>query len=65
MNWVAVSWMIEVASTAQTKMGMRKRLMPGARIFRVVTMRLSEPRIEEKPKNEHADHEEIAPRSAP
>ncbi len=41
--------MKEVASIAQQKIGMRKRLIPGARMRRVVTIRLREPRIDEKP----------------
>ena len=38
MNWVPVRAMMEVASIPQTKIGMRKRVIPGARSFRMVTM---------------------------
>ena len=46
---VAVNWMMEVATAAQTKMGIRKRDMPLARIVATVTSRLAEPAMELKP----------------
>jgi hypothetical protein len=38
-----------VIHTAQTKRGVRLAVMPGARIFVIVTIKLIAPRIEETP----------------
>ncbi len=46
---VAVNWMIEVATAAQTKMGMRNKVIPLARIVATVTSKLADPAIELKP----------------
>ncbi len=46
MNCVAVSWIRLVANTAHTKIGIRNRLMPGGRMRKMVTIRLSDPRID-------------------
>lgn len=46
---VATRMMIEVARIAQTKSGICQMLMPGGRIFRIVTMKLTAPRIDEAP----------------
>ena len=35
-----------MTSTVQTMIGIRKRVMPGARILKIVTRKLMEPRIE-------------------
>jgi len=39
----------EVASTAQTKIGMRSMVIPGARIRRIVTMKLMAPSSDDTP----------------
>jgi len=49
INWVAVRAMMEVASTAQAKIGIRNGVMPGARIRRIVTIRLRAPIIDDQP----------------
>ena len=38
-----------VASADQMKTGMRKKLIPGARILKMVARKLMAPRIEDKP----------------
>ena len=38
-----------VTSTVHTKIGIRKRVIPGARILKMVAMKLTEPRIEAVP----------------
>ena len=40
---------VAVTSTVQTKIGIRKRVIPGARILKMVVMKLTEPRIEAVP----------------
>ena len=49
INCVAVRLMKEVANEVHTKMGMRNRVIPGARILKMVTMMFSEPKIDERP----------------
>src|SRR5438105_15253648 len=51
MNGVAMTTSSEVEKLAQTSSGMRKKLMPGARIVMIVTRKLSAVKIEEKPAN--------------
>ena len=43
---VASSTRTDVTSTVQTKIGMRNSVMPGARILKIVTRKLTAPRIE-------------------
>src|SRR5438270_9275835 len=51
MNGVAMTTSSEVEKFAHTSSGMRKKLMPGARIVMIVTRKLSAVKIEEKPAN--------------
>src|SRR5207302_11108088 len=51
MNGVAITTSSEVAKLAHTSSGMRKKLMPGARIVMIVTRKLSAVMIEEAPAN--------------
>src|SRR5438477_4071294 len=51
MNGVAITTNSEVEKFAQTSSGMRKKLIPGARIVMIVTKKLSAVKIEEKPAN--------------
>ena len=44
-----MSTMIEVISTFQVKIGIRNIVMPGARMHRIVVMRLTAPRMVPKP----------------
>ena len=46
MTGVAISTRTEVTSTVQTRIGIRKRVIPGARILKIVTRKLMAPRIE-------------------
>src|SRR5215203_2844850 len=47
---VAMSWMNDVVRMAHTNSGMRCMVMPGVRMFRMVTRKLTEPRIDEVPR---------------
>ena len=40
---------VAVTSTVQTRIGMRKRVIPGARILKMVAMKFTEPRIDAVP----------------
>ena len=51
MNGVAITTSSEVAKFAHTSSGMRKKLMPGARIVMIVTRKFSAVMIEEAPAN--------------
>src|SRR6266550_1160599 len=51
MNGVAITTSSEVAKFAQTSSGMRKKLMPGARMVMIVTRKLSAVMIDEAPAN--------------
>src|SRR5919205_1467010 len=51
MNGVAMTTSSEVEKFAHTSSGMRKKLIPGARIVMIVTRKLSAVKIEEKPAN--------------
>ena len=51
MNGVAMTTSSEVEKFAHTSSGMRKKLMPGARIVMIVTRKLSAVKIDEKPAN--------------
>src|SRR5437870_4051065 len=51
MNGVAITTSKEAEKFAHTNSGMRKKLMPGARIVMIVTRKLSAVKIEEKPAN--------------
>ena len=46
MTGVAMSTRTLVTSMVQTMIGMRNRVMPGARILKIVTRKLMAPRIE-------------------
>ena len=46
MTGVAISTRTEVTSTVQTRIGIRNRVIPGARILKIVTRKLIAPRIE-------------------
>ncbi len=50
-NGVAMTTSSEVAKLAHTSSGMRKKLIPGARIVMIVTRKLSAVMIEEAPAN--------------
>src|SRR5436853_6312062 len=51
MNGVAMTTSSEVEKFAHTSSGIRKKLIPGARIVMIVTRKLSAVKIEEKPAN--------------
>src|ERR1700761_1224855 len=51
MNGVAMTTSSEVEKLAQTSSGMRKKLMPGARIVMIVTRKFSAVAIDEAPAN--------------
>ena len=51
MNGVAITTSSEVEKFAQTSSGIRKKLIPGARIVMIVTRKLSAVTIEEAPAN--------------
>src|SRR5438445_13552037 len=51
MNGVAITTSSEVAKLAHTSRGMRKKLIPGARIVMIVTRKLSAVITEEAPAN--------------
>ncbi len=46
MTGVAIRTRTEVTSTVQTRIGIRNKVMPGARILKIVTRKLMPPRIE-------------------
>ncbi len=46
---VASRMRVMVTSTVHTKIGIRKRVIPGARILKIVAMKLIDPRIEAVP----------------
>ena len=46
---VASRMSVAVTSTVHTKIGIRNSVMPGARILKIVAMKLTEPRIEAVP----------------
>ena len=50
-NGVPSTTSAEVVRLAQTSSGMRHSVMPGARIVRIVTMKLTAVRIDEVPAN--------------
>ena len=51
MNGVAMTTSSEVEKFAHTSSGMRKKLIPGARIVMIVTRKLSAVKIDENPAN--------------
>jgi hypothetical protein len=51
MNGVAITTSSDVAKLAHTSRGMRKKLIPGARMVMMVTRKLSAVMIEEAPAN--------------
>ena len=51
MNGVPSTTSAEVVRFAQTSSGMRESVMPGARIVRIVTMKLTAVRIDDVPAN--------------
>ncbi len=61
---VAVSAMIEVANMPHTKIGIRKRLIPGARIVKIVVSILMEPSIDDKPTRKTPNKKNCIPNSA-
>ncbi len=58
MNGVAITTSSEVEKFAHTSSGMRKKLMPGARMVMIVTRKFSAVAIDEAPGELHADREE-------
>jgi len=62
--WVEVNWMIDAATAPQTKMGIRKRVMPLARIVATVTSRLAEPAMDEKPTTQKPSRNSTIPTGA-
>ena len=46
MTGVAISTRTEVTRMVHTRIGIRKRVIPGARILKIVTRKLMAPRIE-------------------
>src|ERR1700761_3768118 len=61
MNGVAITTSSEVAKLAHTSSGMRKKLMPGARIVMIVTRKLSAVMIEDAPANWTAIEKNVWP----
>ena len=61
MNGVAITTSSEVAKFAHTSSGIRKKLMPGARIVMIVTRKLSAVMIEEAPANWTATEKNTCP----
>ena len=51
MNGVAITTSSDVAKLAHTSKGIRKKLIPGARIVMIVTRKFSAVMIEEAPAN--------------
>ena len=51
MNGVAETTRIEVERFAQTSRGIRQKVIPGARMVMIVTMKLSAVAIEDAPAN--------------
>ena len=49
MNGTASTVRNAVTSCAHTNKGMREKVMPGARSVKIVTMKLSAPRIDDRP----------------
>src|ERR1700679_4237622 len=64
MNGVAITTSSEVAKFAHTSSGMRKKLMPGARIVMIVTRKLSAVMIEEAPANWTPIEKKVCPMGA-
>ena len=61
MNGVAITTSSEVAKFAHTSSGIRKKLIPGARIVMIVTRKLSAVMIEEAPANCTATEKKVCP----
>ena len=61
MNGVAITTSSEVEKFAQTSSGIRKKLIPGARIVMIVTRKLSAVAIEDAPGELNRDREEQLP----
>src|SRR5581483_3988262 len=61
MNGVAMTTSSEVEKLAHTSSGIRKKLMPGARIVMIVTRKLSAVMIEEAPANCTAIEKNVCP----
>src|SRR3981081_3156154 len=61
MNGVAITTSSEVAKFAHTSSGIRKKLIPGARIVMIVTRKLSAVMIEEAPANCTATEKNVCP----
>ena len=60
-NWVAVTAISDAPSTDQTKIGIRIRVIPGARSFRIVVVKFSPPNIDESPKVRNASRNKSWP----
>ena len=61
MNGVAITTSSEVAKFAHTSSGIRKKLIPGARIVMIVTRKFSAVMIEEAPANCTPSEKNICP----
>ena len=61
MNGVAITTSSEVEKFAHTSSGMRKKLIPGARIVMIVTRKLSAVAIDDAPANCTAIEKNICP----
>src|SRR5450755_1164888 len=61
MNGVAITTSSEVAKFAHTSSGIRKKLIPGARIVMIVTRKLSAVMIEDAPANWTATEKNVWP----
>ncbi len=61
MKGVAITTSSEVAKFAHTSRGMRKKLIPGARIVMIVTRKLSAAMIDEAPANCTATEKKVWP----
>ena len=61
MNGVAITTSSDVEKFAHTSSGMRKKLIPGARIVMIVTRKLSAVAIDDAPANCTAIEKNICP----
>src|ERR1700732_2468916 len=64
MNGVAITTSSEVAKFAQTSSGMRKKLIPGARMVVIVTRKFSAVMIDEAPANWTPSEKNVCPTGA-
>ena len=64
MNGVAITTSSDVAKFAHTSSGMRKKLIPGARMVMIVTRKFSAVMIEDAPANCTPSEKNVCPTGA-